>query len=790
VNIHQLLQELHYRDITLIRVGDKLRCKVGGRPLPADLREQVLAHRAELLVALAAVGEGGDSKPSVNEGVPETNNFPQTCTLYPLYPLYSPDPKVGGSQNGHSSALETIPGVAGSSTPDTLTLLSTGLAATPPVVGPEPPPEAAPESPEEVEDIDIEFTYVVDNETTRQVVAQLEKEVLTAWDTETIRLNYDPKKSAEEDEFIPDLYQDRVRLVQVASPSGIWVFDLFRTNPLLLIPALISPGAKLAHNAQFDLAFLHQLTGATPTNAICTMILDQVIRAVQGVKHGLGPVALHHLGLPMEDKEELQGSDWSAPVLKKRQLAYAARDAAILLEIYSKQQKDIAAHDLQRVVDLELRLLPAVVLMWEEGIGFDWDRWCSVYHNCQQEFGEVGEALKVTLPTHLSRERIFHALVQATKNKKPSKKLQKTFDQGDDLPVNWGSGDQCGQLLRAMGVQLPLTKKSKQYRTDKDTLTEHKDDHVIMPLVRGYRGLKSLMSKYGLGWEKYINGVTGKVHAGFRQHGTVTGRFSISDPALHNVPRGGGFRECFTALPGFVFLILDLSQVEVRVVSQVSGDEAMIRIFESGEDIYEAVARIVLNITDRRPTKAERQLAKPIVLGLIYGMQPKGLVEYANHAFGVDMTEQQAVGFIQKFFGSFPQLKDWQIRERARLRRQGRVETRTPLGRRRVITDGDNSWGGGGGQEVLNTPIQSQAADALKLAIVLLHESRDELPEASTALCVHDEILYQCPIDKIEQGKARLAWAMDKGLIDTGLTRVPTGVRVEDIVVSDRWIKV
>jgi DNA polymerase I len=176
------------------------------------------------------------------------------------------------------------------------------------------------------------------------------------------------------------------------------------------------------------------------------------------------------------------------------------------------------------------------------------------------------------------------------------------------------------------------------------------------------------------------------------------------------------------------------------------------------------------------------------VLGLNYGQSAKGLVKYAANTFQIDMTEKQAKEFITRYFTLFPRLKAWQ-EEEARLARHGTIETRTALGRLRTVTS--SPFGGAAsGQEVLNSPIQTGGAECLKRAMVLLYESREEVPGASVVLPVHDELVYEVPIDQVELGKKRLAWAMDQSLRDSALQKVPTGVNPGKIAVSDRWVKI
>jgi DNA polymerase I len=627
------------------------------------------------------------------------------------------------------------------------------------------------------------YEYVTDPTRAEEVVAQLALAPAVGVDTETILVNRHQKKKQDR---VTDLYRDRIRLVQIASTSGAWVFDLRDVPINLLIPVFTSPGLKVFHNAQFDMAFIRRATGVMPAPVSCTMLMDQLLRARREDRHRLGDAAAHWIGWDVDKTEQL--SDWSADQLSDEQLGYAALDAAVLIPLHERLMTEITTRTLKVVLDLELSLLPAVTEKWEKGIGFDWSAWCEVYSAREADLKAAAKALDAALPVYLTAEQIVDALTDATKNKVRSKKHQKALEERTPIPVTWGSGPQIGAILKAVEVDLPLTDIGN-IRTAQKVLEGFREKHPLVPLVLDYLSVRTLVKSYGLNWERHINLVTGRIHASFRQCGAVTGRFTVSSPPLHGTPRKGGYRECFRPSPGYAFLIYDWSQIEVRIVAEVSGDEALIDIFRSGEDMYTAMATRLLGLTDRGPTSDERQQAKAVVLGLNYGQSAKGLVKYAKNTFQIDMTEKQAREFITRYFTLFPRLRAWQQEEEARLERQGIVETRTALGRLRTVTSGSHG-GAESGQEVLNSPIQGGGADCLKLAMVLLYESREELPGGSVVLPVHDELVYEVPIDQVELGKKRLAWAMDKALRDAALKRVPTGVNPDKIVVSDRWIKI
>jgi DNA polymerase I len=687
----------------------------------------------------------------------------ETRTLYPLYPPYPPEERG----NGHLPVQATLELVG----------------APPQELAPEPKIIEEPKKGPGVTPLSCSYEYVTEVATAERVVAQLVLAPVVGVDTETIRFQ---ERLPSGKEAPPNLYQDRLRLVQIASSSGTWVFDLNCVPLDLLVPVFTSPGIKVFHNAQFDMAFIHQATGVMPAPAFCTQIADQILRTGQGDKHGLKDIAPHYVGWDVS--KEYQLSDWSQEPLAEEQKEYAARDSAVLIALHEKLQTEIASKGLERVMALEMSLLPTVTEMWEKGVYLDWNSWRAAYNLRERDQKAAEVTLSEVLPQYFTQEKLAAALGKG----KVSKAHRKALDAGIPLKVNWSSRPQVSSLLKALGVELPLTEKGHitgQMKTDRATLAGAQDEHPLIPLLIAYEAPSSLMSKYGLKWGDYINPTTRCIHASFNQCGTVTGRFSISRPGLHSTPRKGGYRECYRPLPGHVFLIYDWSQVEVRIVAEICGDENLINIFRTGEDIYVSVAIKLFKIVGRAPTDEERQKAKAVVLGQNYGQSANGLVKYAAEVCQIDISKREAQKLINDYFSLFPKLREWQKREEEKLETLGSFDTETPLGRRRTVRVG--SYGGAeSGKEVLNSPIQGAGADCLKLAMVLLYESRQELPGASVVLPVHDELVYQVPIDQVELGKEKLAWAMDKALREGALKTVPTGVNPEKIVVSDCWKKI
>jgi DNA polymerase-1 len=570
----------------------------------------------------------------------------------------------------------------------------------------------------------------------REVVSALSQEPLSGLDIETIATNRPGKGPI-------DYYQDRVRLVQVATPSGCWVFDIASVPLEDLTPYFTSPGLKVIHNASFECAFVKRCLGVTLSPVFDTMLADQVLRTDLRDRHGLKDLVQYYLGEDLSKEEQL--SDWSGE-LTPEQLAYAARDSQVLLLLYDKLLAEASKAGVLPILELEHRALPSVVSMTLDGLGIDWDKWVALCEARRSEMERLSETLAGKVPG----------------------------------TVNWMSSQQVVPALNSLGVTVENCQKK--------TLSRHRDAHPVMPQVISYRECKSLLSKYNEKWEKHINPVTGRIHGSFHQLGARTGRFSVSNPPLQGLPREGGYRDCIVLREGHRLLVADWSQVEVRIAAEMSSDKAMQNIFLRGQDIHREVARKLLNLPANATVPNEaRQLAKAVVFGLIYGMRPKSLVVYARDNYKVTMTLPEAVRFVDLFFQMFPDLRRWQKQEQSRLERERRVETRTVLGRRRWVDldrDGHTAW-----NQILNTPVQGSGADALKLAVALLEEEQESLPGASLVLVVHDEIVLEVPGNQVAEGKEFLASIMNRALVEAALRVVPPGIAAGDIADSDHWIK-
>jgi len=233
-------------------------------------------------------------------------------------------------------------------------------------------------------------------------------------------------------------------------------------------------------------------------------------------------------------------------------------------------------------------------------------------------------------------------------------------------------------------------------------------------------------------------------------------------PNLQNLPRDPRYRKCFTAPPGRVLVKADYSQIELRIAAKVSGDADMLASYQKGADLHTLTAQKVLGI--QSVTKEQRQLAKALNFGLLYGMGAKGFRVYARTQYGVNLTEEEAAGCRTAFFRTYRGLAKWH-RSMPKLA----MDSRTLVGRRRKHVERFT--------EKLNVPVQGSGADGLKRALALLWERRGECPGALPVLVVHDEIVVEAPADQADTAAAWLRQAMLDGF-GNWLDPVPIVVEV------------
>lgn len=332
------------------------------------------------------------------------------------------------------------------------------------------------------------------------------------------------------------------------------------------------------------------------------------------------------------------------------------------------------------------------------------------------------------------------------------------YAQGE---FNINSTKQLGELLFDK-LGLPPVKKTKSgYSTNADVLEALKDQHPVVQAVMDYRMLTKLKSTYADGLQKEI-APDGRIHTTFQNTVTATGRLSSTEPNLQNIPvrteLGSEIRKMFVPRPGWVFVDADYSQIELRVLAHMAGDEQMQRAFRNGEDIHTVTASQVFNVAPEAVTPLMRRHAKAVNFGIVYGISEFSLAQ------DIGVTRREAKEYIDNYLEKYSGVRAYmkQIVETAR--QQGYVET--AYGRRRKIPEIHSSnfnVRSGAERIALNTPIQGTAADIMKLAMVRVFRQLEEKGlRARMVLQVHDEIIVECPQEEAMEVMALVTREMEQ----------------------------
>jgi len=318
---------------------------------------------------------------------------------------------------------------------------------------------------------------------------------------------------------------------------------------------------------------------------------------------------------------------------------------------------------------------------------------------------------------------------------------------------NISSPKQVGDILFAKMkiVEKPKKTKTGQYVTSEEVLLQLRDKAPIVDDILNYRGMKKLLGTYVEALPKLINSHTGHIHTSFNQAVTATGRLSSSDPNLQNIPvrddDGREIRRCFVPEPGCKWFSADYSQIELRIMAHLSGDENMIEAFREGQDIHRATAAKIWKKPLDEVTDSQRKSAKQANFGIIYGITTYGLAQ----RMGIDNSEARQL--IDDYFETFPKVREYMEQSKETARKQGYAETL--FGRRRYLPDINSKNGtvrGFAERNAINAPIQGSEADIIKLAMIRIHRRfKEEGIRSKMTLQVHDELNFSVYPDEAEQ---------------------------------------
>ncbi|MBW8469665.1 MAG: DNA polymerase I [Thiobacillus sp.] len=324
-------------------------------------------------------------------------------------------------------------------------------------------------------------------------------------------------------------------------------------------------------------------------------------------------------------------------------------------------------------------------------------------------------------------------------------------------PFNLASPKQLGEIFFDK-LGLPVIKKTATgaRSTDEEVLEKLAEDYPLPAKILEHRSLAKLKGTYTDKLAQLANPRTGRVHTHYAQAVAVTGRLSSNDPNLQNIPirtaEGRKVREAFVAPAGSVIASADYSQIELRIMAHLSGDAALLRAFQAGEDVHRATASEVFGITPAEVSNEQRRYAKTINFGLIYGMGTFGLAK----SLGIENAAAKT--YIDRYFARFSGVKQYMDDTRSLAKAQGYVET--VFGRRLVLPDIQNAKGAKQAaleRQAINAPMQGTAADLIKLAMVAVQKALDEQGRATKMIMqVHDELVFEVPLAEVDWLKTEI----------------------------------
>jgi DNA-directed DNA polymerase len=497
------------------------------------------------------------------------------------------------------------------------------------------------------------------------------------------------------------------------------ILEIFR--PVYENPKIL----KVGQNLKYDLTVLANYGIHLSGPLFDTMLAHYLIQPE--LRHNMDYLAEIYLNYKTIHIEELigpkgRGQKNMGDLEPKDIYKYACEDADVTLRLMKPLAKELRKNSLEEVFqNIEMPLMPVLARMERNGVVLDTDT-----------LKEVENDFTLRLQT---LEKDIYELA------------------GHEFTIN--SPRQVGEVLFGELKLSEKVKKTKsgQYSTSEEVLRDLHSKHPIVQKILDYRGLKKLLSTYVEALPKLINPATGHIHTSFNQAVTATGRLSSSNPNLQNIPvrgeDGREIRKAFIPEAGEIFFSADYSQIELRIMAHLSGDEHMIEAFNAGHDVHAATAARIFHKDIKDISKDERRKAKTANFGIIYGISAFGLAER------MDVSRTEAKELIDSYFEMYPKIKDYISKAVDTAREKGYIETE--FGRRRYLPDINSRNAvvrGYAERNAVNAPIQGTAADIIKIAMIRVQQRLDaEGCKARMMLQVHDELNFSVPTDEFDKVK-------------------------------------
>ncbi len=505
---------------------------------------------------------------------------------------------------------------------------------------------------------------------------------------------------------------------------------------------------KIAHNFKYDLKVLTQYGISIRGNCFDTMIAHYLLNP--DGRHGmdyLSEIYLSYTPIPIESLIGKKGKNQKTlrSVSLEQQTNYAAEDADITFQLYEKFAPQLKKENLESLFyNVEMPLMKVLAKMELAGVALDTDWLSKESLDLENDLRELEKKIFA-----LSREEF-----------------------------NINSPKQLGDILFAKLHLDPKARKTKtgQYSTSEEVLQKLAGKHTIIGHILEYRTYQKLKSTYVDALPQEIQPKDGRVHTHFSQTTAATGRLASLNPNLQNIPirtlRGQQIRGAFVADKGKKIISADYSQIELRLIAEVSGEDNMIKAFQNGEDIHASTASKLFKVPITDVTKSQRSQAKAVNFGIIYGQSSFTLSEQTG------LSRSEAKQMIDSYYQTYPMLKEFMNEQVLKARQNGFVET--ILGRRRHLKDINSNNAvvrGHAERNAVNAPIQGSAADIIKIAMINIDKALHEQNlRTQMLLQVHDELLFEAPEDELEVVAPLIRQLMESAVRTTVPLLVEVGI--------------
>jgi DNA polymerase I-like protein with 3'-5' exonuclease and polymerase domains len=554
-----------------------------------------------------------------------------------------------------------------------------------------------------------------------------------------------------------DWFVNQILLFQIKIEDEIYIVDvrgLGYENFRNLIRS-VRKNRCVFHNAKFDLKFILHRTGILLENVYDTMTSEAILNSGKGKQfYGLGELSEKYADIFMDKETRKEFIDFPQDKpFTESQINYAALDVKVLEPIFKAQMEEFQSTKQYRVEIVESALVPIVAKMEYDGINIDAKMWLDVEKEAIIQRDSLVEAFDNSIVDFILGLKAQNGLELAQKVCIPvkTKKLARFLEEITDFEnlrgwlrenFNVKSPKQLLKILILMKIRVKNTNaKVLQEFLDKEKARHPDKEYPVLENLLKIRKVNKQIDQYGSNFLKHIHSVTGKIHTEYFTVGTQTGRFSSNNPNLQNVPRKGGYRECFLPEPGYVFAAVDYSQQEYRLAGAVSREPLIINAYQSGSDMHTTTGRIVAKKNEI--TDEERTRGKTVNFAILYGSTEWGLQR------NLRIETHEAKEIINSFWDGYPNLKKFMDLVGERILSLG--YSVTPLGRRRYNEEKPlyaNSnqfvkWQEQVLREGRNHIIQGGGADIIKIAMVEIYQKNPFGDKLKLALQIHDEVITQ-----------------------------------------------